>query len=576
MHNQLLAYDFTKVRDRRTAYLQRLGKLKTDRSTWVDHWSDISRHLLPRSGRYTKTDRNKTSKSKYNKIYDNSATRALRTLGAGMMAGASNPARPWFRLQTSDPELNDSYNVRLWLDDVVRRMQRVFARSNTYRTLHKMYEELGAFGTSVSIVLFDFDNVIHHYPVANGQYSLQQNAQGRIVAVYREYQQTVGEVVKEYGLTNISEAVKQAWRARNLEMPINLMHMIEPRADQERNPTSRRATDMAWKSCHLEMSSEDNKILRESGFKHFPVLAPRWAVDGDDVYGTGPGMESLGDIRQLQQEQLRKGQAIDYMVRPPLQVPTRMKAQEHELFPGGMSYADPGTTLPFDQVTQHGGVRTAFDVKLDIGALLEDIKDCRSRINSSFYADLFLMIQMADKNGMTATEIAERHEEKLLALGPVLERLHNELLNPLIDITFQHMADAGLIPEAPEEVQGMELTVEFVSILAQAQRQVGSNAIDRFMSNVAAVVEIKPEVLDKIDFDEWVDSMADMLGIETKMIVSQENVERLRQARAQYEAAQAQLAAQQQQAATMKDAGSVKTDESNVVADQLRAAPQEA
>ena len=172
-------YDFKNVKDKRTAFLQRWGALKTERSTWRTHWWDISRHLLPRNGRFFTSDRNYTGPERYNRIYDNTATQALRTLGAGMQTGATNPARPWFRLTTSDPDLGQQYAVRAWLDDVVDRMQRVFAKSNTYRTLHQMYEELGAFGTAGSVLLPDFNNVIHHYPLTLGQFCLQQDYQGK-------------------------------------------------------------------------------------------------------------------------------------------------------------------------------------------------------------------------------------------------------------------------------------------------------------------------------------------------------------------------------------------------------------
>lgn len=568
-------YDFSDTREKRTAFTRRNTALKTERTTWRTHWADISRHLLPRNGRFFISDRNKTGSDRYNKIYDNTGTRALRTLGAGMQAGATNPARPWFKLTTADPDLGSNYHVRAWLDDVVDRMQRVFSRSNTYRALHQMYEELGAFGTSATMVLFDFDNVIHHYPLACGEYCLQQDYQGKIVSCYREYQKTVGEVVKEFGIKNCSHSVQTMWRSRDLDLTVDILHVIEPRSDQERDPSSALAKDMPWKSVHLELGSEDDKILRESGFKRFPVLAPRWGVAGGDVYGHGPGMEALGDIRQLQQEQLRKAQAIDYKVRPPLQVPSSMRDRHSDLFPGGLNYADPGTMLPVDQVGPSGGIKSAFDVQLDLGDLLEDIRDCRDRINSSFYADLFLMLAMAGPNTrMTATEVAERHEEKLLALGPVLERLHNELLHPLIDITYDHMAEAGLLPPAPEEMQGADLTVEFVSILAQAQRAIGSNATDRFMGNVTAISEVKPEVLDKVNFDNWVDSYAAMLGVETDLIVPDEDVAALRQARAAAQAAQDQAALDREKAAAAKDASAVKTDERNVVADVLNSGPQ--
>lgn len=562
-------YDFTNVHDQRTAFFARWGALKTERTTWRTHWQDISRHLLPRSGRFFISDRNRGGSERYNRIYDNTATRALRTLGAGMMAGASNPSRPWFRLSTVDPDLGENYQVRLWLDDVVERMNMVFSHSNTYRTLHQMYEELGGFGTAGSILLPDFNNVIHHYPLTCGRYCLQQDYQGKIVACYRELEKTVGEVVKEFGLANCSTSVQEQWHARHLENYVYILHVIEPRADQERDPHSKHARDMPYKSVYLEIGGDDHKLLRESGYKRFPVLAPRWAVSGGDVYGHSPGMEALGDIRQLQQEQLRKGQAIDYQVRPPLQVPTNLSHRSSELFPGGLNYFNPGTMIPHDQGGPNSGIRSAFDVKLDLKALLEDMVDVRGRINSSFYADLFLMLTNMDRTQMTATEVAERHEEKLLALGPVLERLHNEMLQPLVDITFDHMADADLLPPPPEGLAGHELTIEFVSILAQAQRAIGSNAVDRFMGNIMEISAVKPEVLDKINFDKLVDNNAEMLGVPVDLIVPDEDVAALRQARAEAEAAQAQLAAQREQAAMNKDAATIKTDERNVVADVI-------
>jgi len=540
--------------DRRTAYMRRNGALKTERSTWITHWSDVTKHILPRNGRFFVSDRNRTGRELYNKIYDNTGTRALRVLGAGMMAGATSPARPWFRLSTPDPDLSELYSVREWLDDVVERMQRVFAKSNVYRALHQAYEELGAFGTAAVLVLPDFDNVIHCYPLTCGEYSLQQNYKGQIVAVYREFQKTVGETVKEFGYENCSIAVQQMFTAGDLENTVDILHVIEPRSDRERDLRSPLAKDMPFKSCYLELGGEENKLLRESGFKRFPLLAPRWAVAGGDVYGTSPGMEALGDVRQLQQEQLRKGQAIDFKTKPPLQVPTSLKDRDGEMLPGGVSYFEPGSLLAYDQVSPNGGIRSAFEVTLELDHLLMDIQDVRVRIKQAFYEDLFLMLANAGTDTrMTATEVAERHEEKLLMLGPTLERLHNELLQPLIDITFDEMLEAGLIPPPPPELYGVDLSVEFVSILAQAQRAIGSNSVDRFMGNIVALSQVKPDILDKINFDKYVDRYSRMLGIDTDLIVDDDTVRALREARGRAEAAAAQAQLQQQQAATVKD-----------------------
>jgi hypothetical protein len=112
----------------------------------------------------------------------------------------------------------------------------------------------------------------------------------------------------------------------------------------------------------------------------------------------------------------------------------------------------------------------------------------RQRINQAFYADLFLMISNDQRRmPVTAREIAERHEEKLLMLGPVLERLHDEMLSPLIDITFAKHREAGILPPPPPELQGQDLKIEFVSTLAQAQKAVGLGSLRSLIGTVALV-----------------------------------------------------------------------------------------
>jgi len=528
----------------------RWGQLKSERASWWAHWQEITTYLLPRNGRYFVQDRDKGWR-RHNNIYDNTGTRSLRVLGAGMMAGATSPARPWFRLATADPELNKYQPVKVWLDDTTRRMQMVFQRSNTYRAMHQMYEELGAFGTGASIVLPDFQNIIHHYPLTTGEYCIATNYQGSVNTLYREYEKTVAEVVQEFGRENCSTTVRNMFDRGTLDAWVPIIHAIEPRSD--RDTRKRDNMNMPFASYHFEVGGDNDKFLRESGFKMFPALAPRWATAGGDIYGNSPGMEALGDIKQLQHEQLRKAQAIDYQVKPPLQVPTSMKNRDVETLPGGVSFVDANSPT--------GGIRSAFEVNLNLQYLLNDIQDCRDRVRGAFYADLFLMLANATDTRMTATEVAERHEEKLLMLGPVLERLHNELLSPLIDMTFTRMVEAGVLLPPPPELQGMELSVEFVSMLAQAQRAIGTNSVDRFVGNLGVVANMKPEVLDKFNSDAWADAYADMLGVDPNILVGGEQVALIRGARNEALAAKEQQAAMHQQALIAKDLSQTQTTE---------------
>jgi len=396
-------------RVKREKLQQRWKSLQSERSSWVSHWKDISTYLLPRNGRFFTSDRNKGDR-KYNTIYDSTGTKALKVLGAGLMAGATSPARPWFRLGISDPELAKYQPVKIWLDDVTRLMQRVFQKSNTYRALHMMYEELGAFGTAASIILPDYNNVIHNYTATIGEYAIAVDYQGNVNSMYRELDKTVAELVGEFGYKNCSSTVRNMYDTGNLDKWVTIVHAIEPRKD--RDPNKRDNLNMAWRSIYFELACNVQQILRESGFRSFPAVVPRWSVLGGDIYGNSPGMEALGDVKQLQHEQLRKAQGIDYKTNPPLQVPTSLQNRGVDRLPGGVTYVDQAGS----------GIRSAFEVNLDLNHLLMDIQDVRHRINSVFFADLFLMLAQAGaaNTRMTATEVAERHEEKLLMLGPVM------------------------------------------------------------------------------------------------------------------------------------------------------------
>ncbi|CCJ48963.1 portal protein [Bordetella parapertussis] len=544
----------------RKLLLSRWGQLRTERESWMSHWKEISDYLLPRAGRFFVDDRNRGDK-RHNNIYDSTGTRALRVLAAGMMAGMTSPARPWFRLTTSDPQLDESAAVKAWLADVTRLMQMVFAKSNTYRALHSMYEELGAFGTAGAIVLADFNSVIHHYTLTTGEFAMAADHRGQINTLYREFQMTVAQMVREFGRDNCSPTVQTLFDRGALEQWVTIMHAIEPRVD--RDVTKRDDRNMAWKSVYFEHGGNEDQILRDSGFKEFPALCPRWATSGGDIYGNSPAMEALGDIKQLQHEQLRKAQGIDYKTKPPLQAPTSLKSRDVDTLPGGISFVD--------SAAPNGGIRSAFEVNIDLSHLLADIQDVRERIKGSFYADLFLMFANGTNPQMTATEVAERHEEKLLMLGPVLERMHNEILDPLIEMTFSRMVEANIVPPPPDELQGMELNVEFVSMLAQAQRAIATNSVDRFVGNLGAVAGIKPEVLDKFDADRWADAYADMLGIDPELIVPGEQVALIRKQRAEAAQAQQQAALLNQGADTAQKLGSVDTSKQSALTDVTRA-----
>ena len=135
--------------NQRQRILTRKNALWTERSSWITHWREISDYQQPRAGRFVVTDRNRGDK-RANHILDNTAVFGARTLAAGLMSGVTSPARPWFRLEIRDKDLMESGPVKTWLHDTAALLRAIFASSNTYRSLHTIYEELGLFGTGAA------------------------------------------------------------------------------------------------------------------------------------------------------------------------------------------------------------------------------------------------------------------------------------------------------------------------------------------------------------------------------------------------------------------------------------------
>jgi hypothetical protein len=555
----------------RQRVLNRRTSLWTLRSMRDVEYKEVTQFLIPRLGKFYRPSDDRSQRySQYKSILDSTGTKAHRIASAGLMAGMTSPARPWFRVKTSDNALAEFDPVKDWLGKLTTMMQDVYASSNTYRSLHSIYEELVAFGTGCSLMVPDYKDIIRHHVMTVGEYAIATDNRGVASTVVRDYEMTVEEMAEEFGLDKLSMGARNAYDRGNYDQRFTITHLIEPR--KNRDLTKRDAKNKRFQSIYVEAGSAstayDNQgspdgLLRESGFDRFPALAPRWSTASNEVYGWGPAMEAIGDIKQLQHEQLRKGQAIDYQTDPPLQVPTSLKGRAMDRLPGGITYIDDVGG------NQSRGIRSMFEVKLELNALLADIQDVRERINSAMFVDLFMMISNDERSDITAREIAERHEEKLLMLGPVLERLHDELLSPMIDITFDQIVAAGALPPPPKELQGHDLNIEFVSTLAQAQRAVGITSVDRLIGMVGSVAQMKPEVLDKIDADQMVDRYADMLGVDPSIIVADEKVAIVRQQRAKQQAQMQAAAMVPTAAGAAKDMSQTNTDGKNALTDVM-------
>ncbi len=545
----------------------RWGELKTERSSWIDHWKELQEYILPRRGRFLGDDRN-DGKKKHTRILDNTGTLAARTLASGLMAGLTSPARPWFRLSPPDPDMAEYKPVKEWLFAVESLLLEIFARSNTYNALHTIYRENGTFGTSPMGVLQIYDDVVRCFPFTIGSYCLDIDDKLRPDTLYREVPMTTKMIVQRFGLENVSRTIKTQWDRGSYLDEFKVIHAIEPNLTEFDVKGYGFIKDMPFRSIYWEEAGGDDneahdQYLEIKGFHEKPFMAPRWDVLGTDAYGSGPGMDALGDIKQLQVQQRWKGEGISKQVNPAMVAPESLRGKHKTTLPGGVTYFNQGEEAQF---------KPAYQVNFQMQHLLQDMQETRERISRAFYEDLFLMLTQSTRRQITAREVEERHEEKLLMLGPVLERLEDELLDPLVDRTFAIAERTGLLPAPPPELEEVDLRVEYISILAQAQKAVALNALERTVAFVGGLAQMSPDALDNINVDETISEYGEAAGVAPATLRSPEERDQVRAHRAEQ---QKQLQQQEQMSAMADAAGklaNVETDKRNLASDAINVA----
>jgi len=488
-------------------------------------------------------------------ILDPTATDSVDVLASGLESGMTNPSTPWFKLGFAEDAMADIPTVKDWLHQVEKSMRFIFNRSNIYQSFHHLYVEIGGFGTGAFAIFENFDTVIRCRPFTCGEYRLGLS-KDLIVDTFLQFSyMTASQLISKFGKGNVSTVVLNAYNQKQ-ETLFKVGWLVEPNDDRcEVKDFLNRPFRSIWYECN----SQEQKTLATSGFNSFPVIAPRWHVVAGRTYGNGPGHKTLNAVKMLQKMEEKGLIAMDKNIDPPLVGPSALKNAIVNTMPGGITTVDEMQGTP--------GLRPLHEVRVDFGSYEAKHNRVQQQIRAGFYNDLFMMLaNMPARSGVTATEIVERHSEKLIQLGPVFWRLKDEGLDPTIDRTFDIMIENELVPPPPEEIQGMELRVEYISPLAQAMKMVGLDNLDRFVGFVGSVAQMNPDVLDKADLDEAVNVYADMTGVPPKMVVPDEVVAGVREERAQQQNRQMMATMMKPAAETAKLMSETSTEEGSMLA----------
>lgn len=540
----------------------RLLGMRVNRYSWWTHARELADYLLPRRYKWLITPNQMNRGSPINQhILDSTGTLAARNLAAGLMSGTTNPTRPWFKLKIGRKDSVGTNPVNLWLAECERLMRLVFSESNYYTSMAVFLFDLVVFGTAAKLVYPDFDNVIKCFNPCFGEYYVDIDGSYRPCIFYREFTYTIQQCVDEFGIDNCSEMVREQYNLQSgagRTREIIIAHAIEPNDNAEKYgiPIAYKYRETYWEwggTTNPQAGTQSKGFLRKQGYEISPAVIGRWDLVSNDPYGRSVGMDALPDVKQLQQETRRKGQGIDKGVNPPLIADVQLKNQPASLLPGGVTY------IHGMMATGRAGMAPTYgNWKPDVSGMTEDIKEVQERIKRTFYNDLFQVAsQFETRSNITAVEWDMRKAESLIMLGPVVMRIHNEVLAQDIEIVWDRMAKAKILPPAPPEVAGQAINIEYMSMLAVSQQATQASSIERLFQFVTQAMGVDPALGDKVDWDEMLDIYNGLLLGDPRIIRTDEATAAIRQKREQQAQAQQQAELAEKYASAGANAGNI-------------------
>lgn len=510
-----------------------IGSLKKKRLPYLHRWRAIRDYELPYVGELEDNpDENEQAKRHDDHIYHGAAWAANQVFSAGIMSGLTPQSRQWFRLSFANRDVQDMTGAGKLLDDRLDILNDVLNKSNFYNAIHSSYLEL-AYGQAPLGVFASAETGVHFVPFTVGTYFLDVDADGLVNTFAREWYMTLQQLADKFGVENLPRTLQVSYENEAARAERYKVHwLVMPNRAQD----SRRLDKfhLPFISLYWVEGSQDDEWLDIGGFHEFPVPVARFLVTGNAAYAKGPGWFAEGDAKGLQLLEKDYLTAVELGVKPPTQSDSQTAMKGINLIPGG------------NTVSQNGNpVTPLFQVNLALDHLQAKIVELTDRIKRAYAADLFLMLDNLEQT-MTAREVMERAQEKMQQLGPVVQRLQFEFLSKIIERVYAILDRANVFP-APEDPQlaqvlaQEEITIEYISPLAQAQKLSGLVNIEQAVSFTAQLAQFDPAALDKLNFPAAVDKYCDMLGAPAAIRRTEDEFEAIQQQKAE-------AAAQQQQA----------------------------
>jgi hypothetical protein len=406
-------------------------------------------------------------------------------------------------------------------------MHKEYHKSNFYSTIDSCYIELGGFGMASMFVgaLDPASGAAFHFEALTaGEYALSYGKTGVTETYYRTLYLSQRQIVAKFPQGVPKEMVGRVKAKQSGIDKVDQVVLEVVLKEKRRQFSYTRYFFLLSDESRSDTGRHDQPLEVDHFYEH-PYATARWSEICRTAYALGPGVRAVPDIKRLQEMEKSILMATHKMVDPPVNAPGRMKGKLSTL-PGAKNwYANPS-----EQVVP------IYQMQFDIGKAEAVLARVEQRIQKCFYNDVFLT-GSRDPNASPykATEVTAREQERMLRLGPIVERLQHEFLRPIIERCFNIMLRAGKFPPLSPELQEMvgDYEITLVSPLATAQRMVALQGINSFLAFLGQAAQFDQEIMDNVDTDAAARDYADITGVRMGILRPEDDVKAIREKRAQ-------------------------------------------
>jgi len=484
-------------------------------TNWKNLWDDAANYVMPHKGNINTEAM--PGETQTIDVYDSTAEESLLVFAAGMLSQLTPPGELWFRYESSDEDASET--VKAWFDDATARAAKKIYSSNFYLVLHEDFLDAGLCGTSATYLEEGKKNLLNFCNIPIGTYAIAENSEGMVDTVIREWKWTAHQAEGQWGRDKLPEKIRtllSSSNSKDMDQKFTFLHAVYPRKKGEFKEGEVEGKLRPIASVYV--CREERCVIEEGGFYEMPHAVGRLLRTRNEVWGRGPGIQILPEVKMLNRMEMDLLLATERHVGPGWLMPDD-SAYRPDNRPNGITYWDASNPANKPERIQETS-------RIDYGEQKTEQK--RRRIRSAFFADMFQMLSSSQemKREKTAFEVAQMIQEKLVLFSPIFARLVQEKLNPLLERVFAMMLRNGEFETPPMELaEGGDYEISYVSKIALAIKAAQNNSLMELLKITEAMVPFDQSVAMVVDWRKAFRDVARNRGTSADWMRTDEDVD---------------------------------------------------